>query len=144
MTLGEGAVGRRYISFDVRGRFRKLSFKGYFFFLHFQENEPLDILFPNPNLCEVFFLKLNKIDFQRKNFDCSEVTHLVGSNLPSPQKRIKETSHSKDFPRSPVVKTLCFSQPHPKCFTISSWRQKLVDPHIKRTVRVTIVLSLSW
>lgn len=151
-------MGRRYISFNVRGRFRKLSLKGYFFFLHSQENKPLDMLFSNPNSCEFFFLKLNKIDFQRKNFACPEVTHLVGSNLPSPQKRIKKTSHSRDFPSCTVAKTLQFycsghefhhwsgtkthmscsqkkrkktSHPNPKCFTISSWRQKLVDPHIR-------------
>lgn len=55
LTLGEGAVGRIYVSFAVRGRSRKLSLKGYFFSLHFWKNKPLNILFSNPNSCDIFF-----------------------------------------------------------------------------------------
>lgn len=125
LTLGEGAVGRIYVSFAVRGRSRKLSLKGYFFSLHFWKNKPLNILFSNPNSCDIFFWKW-----------------------------IKLTSKELCLPRgdTPCCSTLPYlkkesRKPHSKCLTVhlilltkACW-----SSNGERAVRVTVVLTpLRW
>lgn len=52
LAFGAGALGRRYIALNARGRSRKIIFepiKGYFFFLQSQKNKPPNVMFSNPN-----------------------------------------------------------------------------------------------